>query len=59
MNRWGPTALAVAVVVAGLLVAGSWGITGVRAADPSAVTGSISGPTVLATHATATYTVNA
>ena len=59
MSRWGPTALAVAVVVAGLLVAGSWGITGVRAADPSAVTGSISGPTVLATHATATYTVNA
>jgi len=50
--------LVLAVVVAALLIVGTWGTGGVRGSHPSAVTGTVSGPTVLATHATGTYTIN-
>jgi len=58
MNRRGPTAFAIAVLAVGLLLAGAWGVPGVRASATAPVTGSVSGPTVVATHASESYTVN-
>jgi hypothetical protein len=58
MKRKALGVLVLAALAIGLLVLASWGTPGVRASPTAAVTGSVRGPTVLATQGKGTYTVN-